>query len=130
MKIALLMAVALTSAPQTEWAWRCKFDQKFACTPADGCKAVNPTLTTFVQPSSNFIGRCEGDDCDYFDGMVFSTSGSFFVGSLPNRGVIVKIDPNLSITEVVTLGHTVLTSYGKCEEVGPMVRIIPPAQNQ
>lgn len=130
MKIALLLLAAVSSPPQTEWAWHCKFDQKFACTPSGGCTAINSTISTFVQPSSNFIARCEGDDCNYFENMVVNTSGSYFVGTFPSRGVVLKIDPNLSITEVVTLGHTVITSYGKCEEGGPLVRTVTrPQQN-
>ena len=120
-----LTAAAAPSAPDTEFAWDCKFSQRQVCSPK-GCVSNQTKTWVYLNPSQNAYWRCEGkyfENCDRYQALV-SESGAYRNFELPGRATFAKVGPNLSVTEVVTLMDTVYVNRGKCIVVPPpLVRL-------
>lgn len=132
MRIAIIAASMLAAsqasakAPETEWAWKCDFDERQQCAPTAGCRALAGRTWILLYPSDDMYWRCGTSDklgdCDRYKA-AGAASGEYRTFDLPGRAAFVKIGPDLSATEVVTLMDMVIVSYGKCEEAPPPIYI-------
>lgn len=117
---ALAVGVVLSptsAAAQSDSIWACIASQRWFCTPEDGCVSAPDTgIHAMVDFGASRYCRCEGEACDEYE-MDVSVSGEFINLELPGRASFAKIGPNAEFTETVTLGQTVLLSYGVCEMV-------------
>ena len=121
---ALISAVPLSAAPQTEYSWQCNFTQRTVCgTTSCTTKATSAKsgVWIYLTPSQQSYYRCEGnsfDNCDRYQ-TVISDSGAFKIFELPGRAAFAKVDAGLTVTEVVSLIDVVYINRGKCMSAPP-----------
>ena len=93
---------------------RCTWIQKHQCEPNKPCKVIPAKTFAKIDLQNKQYSRCDRLGCDDYDANISSGDGMFTNIDVTGRGMIVKIAPDQSSTEVVTLGNVVLISQGKC----------------
>lgn len=123
MKMLLIILTALQAAPVTEpdiWQ-ECQIESATLCGPG-GCKPVEPSLKLFLGDYSGASGRragyyyrCRrGGLCDIVDDPWIGESAGYRAFVLRDRGVITRVGPDNSVTDVATIEDIVLISRGRC----------------
>ena len=115
-RMTAVLAFALTIAPVSVQAESlvCRWQQKQQCEPGSACGALDATkMFVRVDPASGTYERCDSRGCDAYTAS-FTKSGAYTIIDLPGRGMFAKMGPGGSATEVVSLGHSVLISQGRC----------------
>ena len=125
--IAAVVAAAMMLSSASAKTWECKINEKHACNPEKGCSANTLGVTNYINFERKTYARCDRAGCDTYDAQ-FSQSGSFHNIAVADRVMFAKVWPNHhsqsafwpytstsgKFMEVVTLGSTVLVSYGIC----------------
>ena len=107
----ILLAASIPSALLAEE--NCTIRQKYSCEAA-GCKTVSPAVWNVIDQAKKTYARCDPRGCDTYDAQ-FKVSGDFTNIEVPGRGMLAKIGANGgAFVEVVTIGSSVLTSFGTC----------------
>ena len=125
MKMLLIIAAALQVAgvPASDIWQECQIESATLC-GAGGCKPVEPTLKLFLGDYAGSSGRragyyyrCRrGSLCDIIDDPWIGQSGGYRAFVLRDRGVITRVGPDNSLTDVATVEDIVLISRGRCWE--------------
>lgn len=124
MKIAVLAAMALSSAPEhPDGAWRCEPTAATVCSGST-CGAGNLQTGTWLllDPVGRNYYRCPFPDrndgdlgaCDRYRVSSTETAG-FVTFELAGRAGFARIDNDLNFIEIVTLGLQTIRYYGRCE---------------
>lgn len=116
----LLIGVILTSGLPTkalaENVWECTFSTRNACDSTGSCRPINASISSVrIFADERAYLRCDRGGCDEWRG-TFTRSGGFLNVELQGRAAFAKMSDDLSFTEVVTLGHMVIVSHGRCQE--------------
>ena len=125
MKTLLILAIALQAAGAANpdiWQ-ECQIESATLC-GAGGCKPVEPTLKLFLGDYAGASGRragyyyrCRrGSLCDIIDDPWIGESAGYRAFVLRDRGVITRVGPDNSVTDVATIEDIVLISRGRCWE--------------
>ena len=124
------MAAAAQASAAEPNIWRaCTVDSVTVCSPA-GCSAGKPSTWLYLASYENegkreaFYYHCSADqrNCDTYTPVVHR-SGAYLNFSLPQNGVISRLGPDDTVTDVATIMDTVLISRGKCLlEPPPIIR--------
>ena len=123
MKMLLIVVTALQAAQVAEpdiWQ-ECQIESATLCGPG-GCKPVEPSLKLFLGDyagasgrRSGYYYRCRrGGLCDIVDDPWIGESGGYRAFVLRDRGVITRVGPDNSVTDVATIEDVVLISRGRC----------------
>ncbi|MEJ2121955.1 MAG: hypothetical protein P8Z76_14870 [Alphaproteobacteria bacterium] len=115
MRLLAVMFIALVATmPAHAAAMRCDMSKKFACT-AGGCRDNAITGWNVVDFKTNRFSRCDRKGCDHYP-MTVKRSGLFLNIEIPGRAMFAKMSVDGSkYLEVVSLGTSVLVSYGSCK---------------
>ena len=122
MKMSLVIAIALQAAGINDpdiWQ-ECQIESATLC-GAGGCKPVKPTLKLFL---GDYVGesgrragyyyRCRrGSLCDIVDDPWIGESAGYRAFVMRDRGVITRVGPDNSVTDVATIEDIVLISRGR-----------------
>lgn len=129
MIIAALAVTTQASAAEPN-IWRaCTVDSVTICTPS-GCSPGKPSTWLYLASYEHegkretTYYRCNADrsDCDTYEPAVHR-SGAYLNFSLPENGVVSRLGPDDTVTDVATIMDTVLISRGKCQlEPPPIIR--------
>jgi hypothetical protein len=125
MKILLVLATALQAAGVSNpdiWQ-ECQIESATLC-GAGGCKPVQTTLKLFLGDylgasggRAGYYYRCRrGSVCDIIDDPWIGESAGYRAFVLRDRGVIARVGPDNSVTDVATIEDIVLISRGRCWE--------------
>jgi hypothetical protein len=109
-------AVLGFAGPATASEFVCNAAEKQLCSPGKGCQAGIVTVySTFeaTAPGKARYSRCDRNGCDEFEANTYN-SGVFLLIELPGRAVFAKVGPDGSWTEVVSLGHELIVTHGRC----------------
>jgi hypothetical protein len=123
MKTVLVLAIVLHAAViKDPDIWQeCQIESATLC-GAGGCKPVAPTLKLFL---GDYVGesgrragyyyRCRrGNLCDIVDDPWIGESGGYRAFIMRDRGVMARVGPDNSVTDVATIEDIVLISRGRC----------------
>lgn len=123
MKTLLVVAAALQAATvaNPDFWQECQIESATLC-GAGGCKPVAPTLKLYLGDYAGASGRragyyyrCRrGSICDIIDDPWIGESGGYRAFVLRDRGVITRVGPDNSVTDVATIEDIVLISRGRC----------------
>lgn len=115
----VLDIISIQATPANNPTYFCEFIQRFGCDNVNGCTASSLPITTWVEfdQSGNTYSRCDRAGCDVYKPFV-THSGVFLNIEMPGRAAFAKIGPDGSFTEVVSLGASVMVTYGQCRPAG------------
>lgn len=125
----LLLLAALASSPTaSDLSVKCEMTSMVVC-DATSCRSAPSVVTTYMgafgkKQKHRYYYRCVGNEpCDQYTPLV-TQSGQFINVSLTN-GAMAKIAPDMSVTDIATLGNTVIINRGICEGPypPPLVRV-------
>lgn len=106
-------------------ARECTIASRMQC-DARGCQPFNSPISIMIFSPERTYTRCDARGCDEWRA-TFNRSGFFLNVELRGRAAFARMGDDLSFSEVMTLGHVVLVSHGRCQESdGPIVRPSPP----
>lgn len=125
---AIIIAAGLMGAPATaaNYWQECQIETATLCGP-EGCRNVEPTLKLYLGDYANSKGvrkgyyrRCRRTgECDLIENPWIGTNEAYRVYVLPEHGLISRVAATGKVTDVATLGDTVLISRGTCWSVKP-----------
>jgi hypothetical protein len=111
-----VLAVAVSASPAAATKMLCTWVQKHECAPTSGCKPVKITTYAKVDLTARRFERCDKQGCSSFSANVSKgVGGSFTNVDVTGSGMFLKLSSELTATEVVSLGHMILVSQGKCK---------------
>jgi hypothetical protein len=113
MRKALLLAATLIPAGAAATPLRCTWTERSACGPENGCRPVPAATWALLDVDGREYQRCDAKGCDAYSAVI-SRSGAYTLVDLPGRGMFAKLGDDGRATEVVSLGHGVLVSQGRC----------------
>ena len=92
----------------------CTITEKMQCAQGQGCQPAENTIVVRIDMERQIYSRCDAKGCDDREAQ-FSKSGEFINIAMHGTGMLAKLNfDGSSFTEVVTLGTTVLLSFGSC----------------
>jgi len=105
--------------PERALRWQCSPATKFQCTK-EGCEAMQPTVWVTLDFQTSSYSRCDRKGCDRYE-MRESVSGIYTSVALVDRpGTLFKaVNDGSEFVEVITLGTTLMSSYGICSPTTP-----------
>ena len=110
--LALLFLI-IASSSFAAGTLTCIPSQKFLCS-TDGCKAVPAKVHVVIDTDKQTYSRCDKKGCDKYDATM-SEGGIYLNVTVATKSVVTKVEiPSLRYFETLSLGLTVLTSFGKC----------------
>ena len=118
--LALVSAQAAALPVQLEsGVWHCPVTEALRCDAGRDCVPGATNLTILVDPAASRIARCWNDlsDCDYHAAR-FWRRGEQLTAQGSEDGNLVNLSPDLAVTEVSSIGHSVFVFRGRCVQ-GP-----------
>jgi len=105
--------------PERALRWQCSPATKFQC-KKEGCEAIQPTVWVTLDFQTSSYSRCDRKGCDRYE-MQESVSGIYtFVSLVDRQGTLFKVvNDGSEFVEVITLGTTLMSSYGSCSPTTP-----------
>ena len=123
MKALLIATLTLqgTQAGGPDLWQECQIERATYCDMA-GCRGVEPTIKLYVGDYMGPTGKREGyyyrcrrgELCDIINDPWIGEGGGYRAFVMRDRGVISRIGEDGRITDVATIGDTVLISRGRC----------------
>ena len=127
----LIASQAAAQPPRLESGlWHCTFTEQLRCESGRACVPIELNVKTLLDPAGGRYLRCWNslDDCDAQTAR-FATEGRQLVMQVPGSGTFAKLAPDLTVTEVSSIGPIVFIERGHCAP-GPLpsgrITILPP----
>lgn len=114
------------SGPMTSYAWNCPITLSQVCS-ASACTDKMAVNRLIIRPRDFLYARCVDNSCESYPASFTPMSNSTVVTMTKASSVLasVRIQSDLSFTEILNGTVQVATSFGKCEEanITPLVRM-------
>jgi hypothetical protein len=121
--LLLVCALAIQEAQSggTDLWQECQIERATYCDMA-GCRGVEPTIKLYIGDYAGPGGKREGYYyrcrrgalCDIINDPWIGEGGGYRAFVMRDRGVISRISADNHVTDVATIGDTVLISRGRC----------------
>ena len=120
--LGLSISQAAVSQPAIDrGVWHCTFTEKIQCAARRECEPMPSSFNAVLNSTAGTYSRClRGFDICTSAEARFTSGDGFLIAEVSGNATFAKLANDLTVTEVTTLGSTVLISRGRCAQARPL----------